>query len=539
MSDTDAEEVTEELVRDLEILQELSDKYRNGELVDVEEITTDVLDQIDDEERRATIATLVEDEFEGVDTGALSGILFVGTDGTHDTIMAAWEDARDGEAIVVLSSYDADEAGEEFPIVLDRSEREVSLVGLDPSGSVIEAGDHDGDVIRCIGRGPSDYRNSPYLAKLRINGGETGVKILGAPNAYFENVKVFGASRHGWQVSTNDDVGGSHGLMFQKCEAWTCGGVGFRLDRDANAHGSMFVRCNATWNGYADDGPHPGVYLTGYSSVWNGGTVQQNSHYGIHMERDGGIVVRDAYIESNGIEREGRPTQVYANGALGGLIEGCYFNGTLMDGSRRHSPTDHDRAERQITLQNCRTTAVRDCAYRFHEEGFIAVQGPSALDNDVYEASHDPVGGEDSAGPFWAADRGTRTRSGGVIRPTDLSEIEGKYEGDLGIDEDRGIAVWMGNEWRFESASGEDGSSGGGSSSESDSGPSIERHRINEDIEEGGGRARRWERLAENEGRSLDPRQRALGADRCRRDRRELVTGVGNARRHRPGVGVC
>ena len=383
--------------------------------------------------------------------------LVVGQPG-FDTITDAWNDAADGDVVVVHSSYDAQSSGEEFPIVLDRDEKEVSLVGGDPSGSVIDAGNASSEVIRCIGVGASDYRNSPYLANLRVVGGENGVLILGAPNAYFENVKVFGASSHGWLVATNDNVGSSHGLMFNKCEAWSCGGTGFRINRSANAHGATFVRCNSTWNGY--NGTHPGVMLSGYSTVWNSGTVQQNSGYGIRMARDGAMVVRDAYIESNGIEDPNHPTQIYVAGTLGGLIEGCYFNGNLMGGSRNQTQTDHDQVRRQITLHNARTTTVRNCAYRFHQDGFISVQGPHALDNDVCEASHHPVGGEDSAGPFWVQDRGERTRSGGVIRPTDLSEIDGKHDGDMGIDESNGIAVWMGDEWHFKEAVGGGSSDG-------------------------------------------------------------------------------
>ncbi|WP_331235594.1 M99 family carboxypeptidase catalytic domain-containing protein [Natronorarus salvus] len=383
--------------------------------------------------------------------------LVVGRPGFR-TISEAWDAADDGDVIVVHSSYDAQRAGEEFPIVLDRGEKEVALVGGDPSGSVIDAGNANADVIHCIGVGSSDFRNSPYLKNLRVRGGQVGIKIYGAPNSYFENVKAFLNESHGWHVYNHGDHGGSHGCVFHKCEAWSCGGNGFRMDRESFPHGSMFIRCNATWNGY--NGTREGVTLAGYSTVWHGGTVQQNSGDGFRVTRDGGIVIRDAYIESNGIEYSGHPTQIRMVGTLGGLVESCYFNGSMMGGNRHMDPAGHDNVYRGVTLHDARTTTVRDCAHRNHSEGFIAVQGDST-DCDIHEGSHHNVGaGASGPDPFLVHDHGIRTRSNGVIRPTDLSAIQGTYDGDMGIDQSNGIAVWMGDEWHFKEAVGGGSSDG-------------------------------------------------------------------------------
>ncbi|WP_143423322.1 twin-arginine translocation signal domain-containing protein, partial [Halegenticoccus soli] len=49
----------------------------------------------------------------------LGGRLIVGKGLAYETIEAAWNDAQDGDKVYVHSSYDAQEAGEQFPIVLD------------------------------------------------------------------------------------------------------------------------------------------------------------------------------------------------------------------------------------------------------------------------------------------------------------------------------------------------------------------------------------------------------------------------------------
>lgn len=378
----------------------------------------------------------------------LGGRLVVGENG-FPTIQAAMDVAEDGDVVYVHSSYDAQSAGEEFPIVLDQSEKQVALVGGTPSGSEINA-EHvpDENVIEVYGVGPRDYRNTPLIENLKIVGGNIGILVAGAPNSSFSHLKLFKTNSHGICVTTNDrENGGSFGSRWYDCEAWSCGGSGFRVENGASPHGTTFIRCNSTWNGW--NGNHPGVQLRGYSSVWQSGTIQRNSSYGIEIRDGGSQVLRDTYFESNGLESD-YPVQVHARGTMGLVIDACYLQGGMF------SPTTHmdnvndlDQAERAITLHSTHSTSLRDCSHRNHSDGFVAVQGSHAADNDVYEQSHHNIHGNDE---FWVQDYGERTRSNGVIREQDLRDVEGTRNCDQGIHDGSGSgqwgpAVWNGDAW--------------------------------------------------------------------------------------------
>jgi len=378
----------------------------------------------------------------------LGGRLIVGDEG-FDTIQAAWDAASDGDTVYVHSSYDAEAAGESFPIVIDQRVKEVALAGGHPSGSEINA-EHvpNRNVIEVYGRGINDFRNTPLITNLKIVGGRVGLQVVGAPNASFSHLKFFKTDSHGVNITTtSDDDRGTYGTRWYDCEAWSCGGSGFRVGADASPHGTTFIRCNATWNGW--NGNHPGVQLSGFSSVWHAGTIQMNSHYGITLRSGASQVIRDTYFESNGIE-SGYPVQVNANGTIGLVIEACYFQGRMFDGSRlMQNEVGHDYVSRGITLHNTHTTTLRSCSHWHHSDGFVAVQGAFANDNDIHEASHHNIHGNDA---FLVHDYGSRTRSNGIICTRDLRNVEGKYYCDQGIHDGSGNgsfgpAIWNGDNW--------------------------------------------------------------------------------------------
>lgn len=72
----------------------------------------------------------------GTDSGTVGrrSFLQVGRFG-YSTIAEAWDAASDGDTILVTGTYDAQEAGEEFPVTLDYREKEVTLPGGHPAGS--------------------------------------------------------------------------------------------------------------------------------------------------------------------------------------------------------------------------------------------------------------------------------------------------------------------------------------------------------------------------------------------------------------------
>lgn len=366
----------------------------------------------------------------------------------YDTVQAAWEDAEDGDVVYVHSSYDARDAGEEFPIVIDQREKEVTLTGGHPTGSEINA-EHapDKNVVELYGA-PRDRRNTPMIRNLKIVGGNIGLQVVGAPNASFAHLTFYKCNSHGAALTTTDDNdAGSYGTRWYDCEAWHNGGNGFRAENEASAHGTTFIRCNATWNGW--NGNNAGVLLEGYSSVWYGGTIQMSSDYGINVRDGGSQVVRDSYFEGNGIESS-VPVQLRLTNTMGALVEGCYFMGRMGGASwLMEDEVGHDNVARAINLHHARGSTVRSCTHRWHSAGFVSIQGGHARDNDIYESTHYQIGGGDD---FLIHDNAIRTRSNGVIREQDLRNVDGVYECDRGIHDGSGSApwgpaVWNGSDW--------------------------------------------------------------------------------------------
>lgn len=191
------------------------------------------------------------------------GKLIVGRGG-YQTIQAAWNDAESGDVVYVHSSYDAQEAGEQFPIVLDYNEKEVTLTGGHPSGSVIDAGNTTANVIEVLGRGHNDYRNNPAVQNLKICGGNIGLRVRAAPYASFRDIVVWMTDSHGISVEgytdERGDFKGTFGVNFRNVMAWNCGGHGFRLGTDAHPHSTSFFGCHSEFNaGYGVQ--LPGVLL--------------------------------------------------------------------------------------------------------------------------------------------------------------------------------------------------------------------------------------------------------------------------------------
>ncbi len=94
-----------------------------------------------------------------------------------------------------------------------------------------------------------------------------GLQVIGAPNASFSHLKLFKTNTHCVHITTTaTDDRGSYGSRWYDCEAWSCGGNGFRVDTDASPFGTTFIRCNSIWNGW--NGNHAGVRLRVLSSVW-------------------------------------------------------------------------------------------------------------------------------------------------------------------------------------------------------------------------------------------------------------------------------
>jgi hypothetical protein len=363
-------------------------------------------------------------------------------DGGYTTIQAAWDAAADGDIVYVHSSYDAQAAGEQFPVVLDFTQKEVLLTGGHPSGSVIDASHVSGaNVVEVIGKGHEDYRNNPLVSNLKLVGGAVGLRIRGAPYASFKDLVVWKAGSHGVLVDSHQVNGseyGTFGVTFRNVVAWNNGGDGFRLSTGANPHSTTFYGCHALLNAGT------GVRLRGYATRWHGGTIQNNGEFGIDARSGASQQVEGTYFEGNGT-RQSAPMDVYVDDSAPGFtLHGSYFQG----GYFRDFPNGRSKGKWGVVVVDAPNTDLRNCSFRNYTDSFLYLRG--AEDTDVHLASH---AGLDGTTPI-VHDSCTRLRSDGVVLPTDLSGSAqaGRFVGDLGTHDGTGEtpfgpAMWDGTAW--------------------------------------------------------------------------------------------
>lgn len=376
-------------------------------------------------------------------TPHFDSVLQVGRFG-YSTIAEAWEAASTGDTIMVTGSYDAQEAGEEFPIVLDYREKEVTLTGNHPSGSVIDAGGSDANVIEVIGRGPDDYRNNPIVRDLKITGGDIGLRIRASPFASYRNLILHETGSHGVKIDEFEDLSGvrkgSFGMTFFNCQAWACGGDGFQSVKRANPHGTHYVSCRAT----ACKGV--GFRLRGSLARILGGDTQLNHDWGIEARTGKAITVTNTYVEGNSRSNE-FPVELYARGTPGLTIQNCYFHGINPRSTPGH---DYDHVQRGVNLYDVQTASVHHCAGLRYGEGMIALL--KCEDIDVKPTSH-WLYNSDLLATDPPQDYGTvRPRANGMIIPTDLRDVQGTFEGDVGYHvgpQHEGPAYWRNGQWHI------------------------------------------------------------------------------------------
>ncbi|WP_254822720.1 right-handed parallel beta-helix repeat-containing protein [Haloglomus halophilum] len=375
----------------------------------------------------------------GPDQTILGGDMIVGRDG-YDTIQGAWDDAHDGDTVHVHSSYDAEAAGEQFPIVLDYSEKEVMVSGGHPSGSVVDASHASEDIFHVEGVAQYDYRNHPILQNLKLVGGNVGLRIKGAPHNLFQNLVVFETGSHGITLEEgtgpDGDSLGSFGNTFLNCQVWNAGGDGFREFTAANPHATNYAYCKAM----ACQGV--GFRLRGFMTKVQGGDAELNHSYGFDIRSGQGIHLSNVYIEGNARD-EDYPLEVYGKNAHGLVIEGCYLHGI----NPRTTTHSYDWVQRGINVHDSRHVVVQNCTMRRYGDGGIALFG--CADADVHIPSQN-CSEADLLAKDPIANGCTRVRSDGVILPQDLAPVEGSFEGDQGyhVDgSDISPAVWYGGEW--------------------------------------------------------------------------------------------
>ena len=375
----------------------------------------------------------------GPDQTILGGDLLVGRDG-YETIQAAWDDARNGDTVFVHHSYDAESAGEQFPIVLDYREKEVAVAGGHPSGSVVDASHSDRDIFHVKGVGHHDYRNHPLLQNLKLVGGAVGLRIEGAPHNLFQNLVIYNTGSHGvWLVEgtgPNGETLGSFGNTFLNCQVWNAGGDGFKESTAASPHATNYAYCKAI----ACKGV--GFRLRGFMTKVLGGDAELNHSFGFDIRNGQSIHLSDVYVEGNARD-ESYPVEIYAKGAHGLTVDNCYLHGI----NPRSTTHGYDRVQRAVNVHDSRHVSVQSCTMRRYGDAGIALF--NCEDADVHASTHNCSETELLA--MDPTDNGcSRLRSDGVIFPQDLTAVSGLYEGDQGYHVDGGEvfpAVWYGGEW--------------------------------------------------------------------------------------------
>lgn len=129
---------------------------------------------------------------------------------------------------------------------------------------------------------------------------------------------------HGVKIDEFEDLNGvrkgSFGTTFFNCQAWACGGDGFRSTKRANPHGTHYLSCRST----ACKGV--GFRLRGSLARILGGDAQLNHDWGIEARGGKAITVTNTYVEGNSRSNE-FPVELYARNTPGLTIQDCYFHG--------------------------------------------------------------------------------------------------------------------------------------------------------------------------------------------------------------------
>lgn len=397
---------------------------------------------------------------------AVGDVRYVGDGYDFETIQAAHDDLHlndiDG-AVYVTSDYDWSK--ETYPIYWTSQNGLMSndrtQIG-DPSitaENIIEVNytaDIDGDGVINEDPREANLRGNrppgPWFKNLNIRGGQHGMYFESVRWTHSEKVDVEDCASHGWRwnhVTVDPDGDGpdgeeqvainSHSLV--ACTSAGCGDSGFSVD--SVAHDINFINCTAQFNS------EYGVYIdNAVSCSWYGGAIQLNDSNGAYVNRSDGMSFRDVYIENNGEDGTlNSNSEIYIdNAASSTSIVNCYFN---VD-------DNHDFCVQMIA----NGTTFRDNYVRTHEGMPCYVQVIAGDDNDIHENSNYDMLQLGTETIIGSEDSGGRTRSHGVVGAGsggyDLSTVQGKYNGDEGLDDGTNsshgryqLAVWdaSASEW--------------------------------------------------------------------------------------------
>jgi hypothetical protein len=332
----------------------------------------------------------------------------------QDSLQSVLSKTSRGDAVVITEEYEA--TNDSWPVVIDTEIRiesaphnRISAPGADGAMFILDLGGSN--------RPPGITLVNVYVD---AGGADTGFRVQNARFCNFIGCLAENASEYGYLVY-NDDYSPNSNRFFYS-DAHTNGGNGFFIDDQA--HSTTFVGCRAVDNGGR------GLWSqNNYACSWIGGGLERNDDQGAYIEGSEVFTIQDAYIEGNS---ENASDQVLISKAQTATLAESYING--------YDAPDTNGV-RFLSSNNC---SIRNVEYR--ELNGLVVNDES-VNTELHRDSHYSL----DESPLVVADTGQKTRNNGVIEPTDLTEIAGRYEGERGINDGStgpfGLAIWNGSGW--------------------------------------------------------------------------------------------
>lgn len=369
-----------------------------------------------------------------------TGVRIVGPDAGHfDQIQEAIDSRPEDHGEIYIHPDWEGASTESWPVRMGTE----TIRGAGPRASGIVLNDHTATAF--ISNPDSEGGKSGCsFRELRIAHADTAIVIEGQFNARIDNVTINNCHRgivtqHGGGTLRPDSF--SHLITNVRVRGYGYGDrEAFKFNSDG--HSVVMVNCEAIDHRVGID-----VYdSAGFTAL--GCSMQLNDHYGGYFQGCRALNVIGCYVESNGGTMTGDDgAGILLDNVEGGLISGCYFNGGNVQGFGVNTNTY--RGAERVTIENC--------TYINLVSGFININAGADIpskDIDVMLGTHTPL--DDT--PFWNlgnrgdGDKGTRTRSNGVLLKGKLNTTRGQFDGDLMIADgqdtgvgDGDLAIWKGS----------------------------------------------------------------------------------------------
>lgn len=281
----------------------------------------------------------------------------VGESAPFSTIQEAWDSVEGSKRVSIVLQDDYDHHAEDNPARIEIPQtddggypaRQVTISSESPNATQIGVEGSNKTALIARGSGSDTYREPFEIRDVTIKGG--GIRVSAWPFSRFKNL-VMRSTSHGMTFAP-DNRGEMYGSTIQDCQAWNCGGDGFKIHPESGAHGTTMKNIVSTANGGA------GVRPRGYKISIDGGVIQMNHDYGIDLRGAHAFSLENVYFEGNGRD-SGYPVSIYGDGNDSISIKDCYFTGINTRGATH----EYDLVQRAINLWRCNSVTIKDNMFR-------------------------------------------------------------------------------------------------------------------------------------------------------------------------------